>query len=47
MPKSSNFALDDARPGFRLLHLHPDGRFDTVVERVCFEQQLNLAAQGY
>jgi 3',5'-cyclic-AMP phosphodiesterase len=47
MPKSSNFALDEARPGFRLLHLYPNGQFDTAVERVSFDQQLNLAAQGY
>lgn len=47
MPNSSDFALDNARPGFRLLWLHPDGTFDTRVERVGVRQQLNFAAQGY
>jgi 3',5'-cyclic-AMP phosphodiesterase len=47
MPKSTNFALEDARPGFRLLWLYPDGRFETAVERVYFSQQLDFAAQGY
>jgi 3',5'-cyclic-AMP phosphodiesterase len=47
MPKSSSFALDDIHPGFRLLWLYPDGRFDTEIRRVCFHQQLDFAAQGY
>ncbi|MGB8703350.1 MAG: 3',5'-cyclic-AMP phosphodiesterase [Thermosynechococcaceae cyanobacterium] len=46
-PKSVNFALDDALPGFRLLWLYPDGQYKTLVHRVCFQQQLDLAAQGY
>ncbi len=47
MPQSSKFALDDARPGFRLLQLYPDGQVDTSVHRVQFRQQLDFAAQGY
>jgi Icc protein len=47
MPHSDNFALDDARPGFRLLRLYPNGQFETLVERVFFSQQLDFAAQGY
>jgi 3',5'-cyclic-AMP phosphodiesterase len=48
MPKSPEFALDTNGPGFRLLWLHPDGTFETAVERVgLHQQQLNLNAQGY
>jgi 3',5'-cyclic-AMP phosphodiesterase len=47
MPRSDSFALDDARPGFRLLRLHSSGQFETNVYRVSFGQQLNFAAQGY
>jgi 3',5'-cyclic-AMP phosphodiesterase len=47
MPKSSSFALDTARPGFRLLKLYSNGQFETQVHRVKFAQQLNFAAQGY
>ncbi len=47
MPKSDNFALEDTNPGFRLLRLYPNGAFDTEICRVCFEQQLDFAAQGY
>jgi 3',5'-cyclic-AMP phosphodiesterase len=47
MPKSPDFALDTNDPGFRLLWLHPDGTFETEVERIGFYQKLNLNAQGY
>lgn len=47
MPNSSNFALDDAQPGFRMLEFYPNGKFETSVERVSFCQQLDFAAQGY
>lgn len=47
MPKSTNFALDDARPGFRMLKLYRDGQFETMIHRVSFRQQLDFAAQGY
>ena len=47
MPHSPNFALDNNQPGFRLVWLHPDGTFETAVERVGVKQMLNLTAQGY
>jgi 3',5'-cyclic-AMP phosphodiesterase len=47
LPQSSNFALDDTQPGFRLLWLYPDGHVETTVQRVCLSQQLDFAAQGY
>jgi len=47
-PNSDRFALDKRAPGFRLLWLYPDGRFETQVERVEFAlATLNLAAGGY
>lgn len=46
-PHSSNFALDDQKPGFRLLSLYPDGRWETRIERVDCKHQLDLAATGY
>ncbi|MEO1144795.1 MAG: 3',5'-cyclic-AMP phosphodiesterase [Cyanobacteria bacterium J06638_22] len=36
-PRSETFSLDETLPGYRLLTLHPDGQFDTVVKRVPFE----------
>lgn len=36
-PKSVEFALDDAQPGFRLLTLLSDGSFQTKSERVNFK----------
>ncbi|MBV9389429.1 MAG: 3',5'-cyclic-AMP phosphodiesterase [Chroococcidiopsidaceae cyanobacterium CP_BM_ER_R8_30] len=47
-PQSSNFSLDrEEAPGFRLLNLYPDGRWETRIERVAYTHQLNLAATGY
>lgn len=46
-PQSSNFSLDHEEPGFRLLNLYPDGRWETRIERVAYAHQLNLAATGY
>lgn len=47
-PHSLNFSLDqEEAPGFRLLNLHPDGRWETRIERVAYTHQLNLAATGY
>lgn len=34
LPGSDDFALDDRLPGYRWLHLYPDGRIDTRVEWV-------------
>ncbi|KGF72705.1 3',5'-cyclic-nucleotide phosphodiesterase [Neosynechococcus sphagnicola sy1] len=47
MPRSTQFSLDETRPGFRLLRLHPDGSWETQVERVLFEHQRDLTASGY
>ncbi|NJL39587.1 MAG: 3',5'-cyclic-AMP phosphodiesterase [Leptolyngbyaceae cyanobacterium SM1_4_3] len=46
-PKSTNFALDQLKPGFRLLYLYPDGSYNTQVERVGCVHQLDCAATGY
>ncbi len=46
-PHSANFALDDEQPGFRRFWLYPDGRLISDIQRVCFQQQLDFAAQGY
>lgn len=46
-PNQSEFAVDDQNPGFRILYLYPDGRFDTQVKRVNCAHQLDLAASGY
>lgn len=43
----TDFALDEAPPGFRLLHLYPDGTWWTTVERTTYSHQLELAATGY
>jgi 3',5'-cyclic-AMP phosphodiesterase len=47
LPGSHRFALDNAQPGFRLIHLHSNGQFETQVQRVDFSHYLNFAAQGY
>jgi Icc protein len=36
-PRSETFSLDETLPGYRLLTLHSDGQFDTIVQRVPFE----------
>jgi Icc protein len=47
-PRSQQFALDEMQPpGFRLLWLYPDGKFETDVKRVEFNYRLDLAATGY
>ena len=47
MPNSKKFALDNTEPGFRLIDLHPDGSFETKVERVAYGHQLDTSAIGY
>jgi Icc protein len=47
MPESEKFSLDNTEPGFRLMNLYPDGRFETKVERVAYTHQLDRAAVGY
>ncbi|MFT0532691.1 3',5'-cyclic-AMP phosphodiesterase [Castellaniella hirudinis] len=34
LPHSPHFALDTQMPGYRLIHLHPDGRLDTDLIRI-------------
>jgi Icc protein len=46
-PKSRSFAVDELKPGFRLLTLYADGTFTTDVKRVSCIHQLDLAATGY
>lgn len=47
-PRSADFRVDAAAPGYRWFDLHPDGRIETGVERlpdyVC---EVDLAAGGY
>ncbi|MEO0376505.1 MAG: 3',5'-cyclic-AMP phosphodiesterase [Cyanobacteria bacterium P01_A01_bin.17] len=47
-PHQKTFALDETRPGFRLLQLYPDGTFESEVQRVQIDlPQLDVAAKGY
>ncbi|MGV0027981.1 3',5'-cyclic-AMP phosphodiesterase [Phormidesmis priestleyi] len=46
-PKSSNFALDHQKPGFRLLTLQSNGRWHTQVKRIAYAHQLDRMAVGY
>jgi 3',5'-cyclic-AMP phosphodiesterase len=46
-PLQTDFAIDDQRPGFRLLTLYPDGQFTTGVKRVNYQPLPDLAATGY
>jgi len=47
-PKSDEFALDQAAPGYRVLHLKQNGEFDTHIERVTLSQQnINTEISGY
>jgi Icc protein len=46
-PGSSDFAIEDKAPGFRLLHLYPDGSWWTAIEQASYWHQLDLAAKGY
>ncbi len=46
-PNSPDFALDTAQPGFRLFKLYPDGTFETQVQRVQFDMQLDRVTARY
>ncbi|MCU0526106.1 MAG: 3',5'-cyclic-AMP phosphodiesterase [Elainella sp. Prado103] len=46
-PRSPDFAIDECGPGFRLLQLYPDGRFESQIQRVNYCKRPNLAATGY
>lgn len=46
-PRSTLFALDQEKPGFRILDLYPDGNWWTAVERSSYAPKCDLAATGY
>lgn len=47
-PQSTDFALDQAAPGYRVLHLQQNGEFNTYIERVALSQQnINTEISGY
>jgi 3',5'-cyclic-AMP phosphodiesterase len=46
-PQSPDFAIDEARPGFRLFTLSTDGTCAVQVERVNYQPLPDLAATGY
>lgn len=46
-PKSKDFALEDQRPGFRLLSLYTNGQWQSEVQRVSYACALDMAAGGY
>lgn len=48
LPRSQAFALDSLDPGYRRLHLHPDGTLDTDVVRVAgLGIQPDASSKGY
>jgi Icc protein len=48
LPGSSNFALDMTAPGYRWLHLHPDGHIETGIDRTEeIPGSIDIAANGY
>jgi Icc protein len=46
-PNSAQFCLDEDYPGLRLIHLHPNGTWETRVERIACACKIDLAATGY
>lgn len=47
-PKSEDFAVDDAAPGYRWLDLHADGRITTGVSRVTgIKFEVDFSVKGY
>lgn len=47
-PKSREFAVDDASPGYRWFDLYPDGRLETGVSRVeGVEFEVDFTVKGY
>jgi Icc protein len=48
LPKSKEFAIDSAAPGYRWLELHPDGRIETGVKRIAsIPGSVDMACNGY
>jgi Icc protein len=46
-PGSAEFALDEEKPGFRILHLYDNADWWTTVKRSSYVPRLDLAATGY
>lgn len=47
-PLSENFALDEAAPGYRYLHLKSDGQFESAIFRLKdYNQTINNEISGY
>jgi len=47
-PKSNGFRFDNKPPGYRWLHLFPNGKIHATIERVKkFKPTVNLKAKGY
>ncbi|AXY55498.1 3',5'-cyclic-AMP phosphodiesterase [Acinetobacter chinensis] len=47
-PLSEKFALDEQAPGYRVMHLHENGRFETQVHRISgLIQKINGEISGY
>jgi len=47
-PSAPNFMVDTCSPGFRWLHLHPDGTLETAVKRVeNIEFEVDYSVKGY
>jgi Icc protein len=46
-PESSDFALDQEQPGFRVIELEADGSWASQVHRIEYTCKLDLAAAGY
>jgi len=47
-PRSEDFSIDLVPPGYRWFELHPDGRFETGVERLAeIPGEIDLSLRGY
>ena len=48
LPKSDDFAVDTANPGYRWMELYPDGRIETGIVRInVLPGAVDLASNGY
>jgi Icc protein len=48
LPGSDDFAVDALPPGYHWLHLHPDGRIETGIERIAeYPAPMDLSTGGY
>lgn len=46
-PNSSEFCLDEAQPGLRMITLYPNGEWQSAIQRITYTCELDLAAAGY